>query len=220
MKELEYLEEKTGENPKAAIIWLHGLGADGYDFQPISQQLQLPPNCPVHFVFPHAPMQPVTINQGLVMNAWYDIRELNLHAPEDKQGIFDAMHALETLVSTKFSHLDASKILLAGFSQGGALTLHTALHGNVPIGGVIALSSYLPLRELTTEINESRLQNIEILMTHGTHDDILPYEIGKLSKDVLLNVGANLDWREYSMGHQLCEPQIQDIRDWLLQRLC
>ena len=219
MESLEYLEQISGKNPTAAVVWLHGLGADGYDFLPIVQQLNLPEDNAIHFVFPHAPVQPVSINQGVAMNAWYDIHELSMHAPEDQAGIFTSMHALEALVTNKFSHLDPGRILLAGFSQGGALTLHTILHGSVIFGGAIALSTYLPLRALTTQVSPERFMHNEIFMAHGTHDEILPHEIGKLSKDVLLKLGAHVEWHEYPMGHQLCDDQIEDIRTWILKRL-
>ncbi len=219
MQNLEYLEELSGPNPDAAIVWLHGLGADGYDFQPIVQQLNLPSDCAIHFLFPHAPVQPVTINQGIAMNAWYDIRELSLHAEEDQQGVFDSMRLLESLIKSKLAHIDAKRILLAGFSQGGALTLHTLLHGSTALGGAIALSSYLPLRELVSEASNREIQHTEIFMAHGTHDEVLPHELGVLSKDVLVHAGAQVKWYEYSMGHELCYELIQDLRNWILARL-
>ena len=219
MQNLEYLEEFSGPNPDAAIVWLHGLGADGYDFLPIVQQLNLPADCAIHFLFPHAPVQPVTINQGIAMNAWYDIRELSLHAEEDQKGVFDSMYLLESLIQSKLAHINAKRIFLAGFSQGGALILHTMLHGSTAFGGAIALSSYLPLRKLVTEANSQQIQHTEIFMAHGTRDEVLPHEIGVLSKDVLLNVGAQVKWNEYSMGHELCYDLIQDLRAWILERL-
>lgn len=219
MHELQYLEASSGPDPDAAIIWLHGLGADGYDFLPIIEQLDLPSNCKVHFLFPHAPVQPVSINQGISMNAWFDIHQLTLHAEEDEQGIFKSMHSLEALITSKFSHIDPNRILLAGFSQGGALTLHTLLHGNIAFGGAIALSSYLPLRKLVAQARYNQLQQTEIFMAHGTSDEILPHEIGVLSKDVLLKIGAHVEWHEYAMGHELCKTLIQDLRAWTLRRL-
>ncbi len=219
MNQLDYLEKISGENPSAAIIWLHGLGADGYDFLPIVEQLNLPAENSIHFIFPHAPVRPVTLNQGISMNAWYDIRELSLHAQEDKQGIIDSMTAVENLITCQLGHIDPQRVLLAGFSQGGALALHTVLHGSILLGGTIALSTYLPLRALATQASEKRLVHTEIFMAHGTQDEILPFEIGHLSKDILLNIGANIDWHEYPMGHQLCDAQIEDIRKWILQRL-
>ena len=219
MQSLDYLEEIHGDKPDAAIIWLHGLGADGYDFKPIVQQLQLPPELAIHFVFPHAPVQPVTINQGVSMNAWFDIYELSLDAEEDEHGIQSSMHALESLIKDKFQHIDPSRILLAGFSQGGALVLHTLLHGAVPIGGALALSTYLPLRSLALEANKQRVHGHEIFMAHGEYDEVLPHQVGDLARGILLTLGANIVWRSYPMAHELCTQQIEHIREWIVQRL-
>ena len=219
MKKLEYLETKSGENPDAAVVWLHGLGANGYDFQPIVQQLDLPTELAVHFLFPHAPIQAVTLNQGMEMNAWYDIRELSLHAQEDEQGIFDSMYLLEELITSELRHIDPTRVLMAGFSQGGALTLHTMLHSKLRFGGAIALSTYLPMRKLATQVSPERFIQNEIFMAHGSQDEVLPHEIGLLSKDVLVKLGAHVEWHEYPMGHQLCDAQINDIRAWMLSRL-
>ena len=219
MQSLEYLEEIHGQSPDAAIIWLHGLGADGYDFKPIVKQLNLPSNLSIHFVFPHAPIQPVTINQGVNMNAWYDIYELSLEADEDQLGINSSMRAVESLMTEKFSHIDPNRLILAGFSQGGALALHTLLHGSIPIGGVLALSTYLPLRHLALDANKERVHQHEIFMTHGEYDEVLPLQIGDLARGILLTLGANIHWQSYPMAHELCAQQIEHIREWLLQRL-
>lgn len=219
MESLDYIEETHGDNPDAAIIWLHGLGADGYDFKPMVKQLNLPDDLSVHFVFPHAPVQAVTINQGMSMNAWYDILELSLEAEEDEAGINSSMHAIESLIQSKFAHIDPSRIILAGFSQGGALTLHTLLHGNVSIGGVIALSTYLPLRHLAPDSKKDRVIGHNIFMAHGTHDEVLPIDIGDLARGILLALGTKLAWRTYPMAHQLCNDQILDIRSWLIKKL-
>jgi phospholipase/carboxylesterase len=219
MESLDYIEETHGDNPDAAIIWLHGLGADGYDFKPMVKQLNLPDDLSVHFVFPHAPVQAVTINQGMLMNAWYDILELSLEAEEDEAGINSSMHAVESLIQSKFAHIDPSRIILAGFSQGGALTLHTLLHGNISIGGVIALSTYLPLRHLAPDAKKDRVMGLNIFMAHGTHDEVLPIDIGDLARGILLTLGTKLAWRTYPMAHQLCDEQILDIRSWLIKKL-
>ncbi len=219
MDSLEYIEETHGDKPDAAIIWLHGLGADGYDFKPMVKQLNLPSDLSIHFVFPHAPVQPVTINQGMSMNAWYDIIELSLEAKEDESGINSSMHAVESLIQSKFSHIDPHRIILAGFSQGGALALHTLLHGNLPIGGVIALSTYLPLRLFAPDAKKTRITDHDIFMAHGTHDEVLPIEIGDLAKGILLTLGAKLVWKTYPMAHQMCDEQILDIRGWIVHQL-
>ena len=219
METLDYLEEIHGDDPDAAIIWLHGLGADGYDFKPIVKQLNLPDDQSIHFLFPHAPVRPVTINQGMEMNAWYDILELSLEAKEDQIGIIASMRAIEALIQSKFAHINPNRVLLAGFSQGGALVLHTLLHGTISLGGAIALSTYLPLRNLATEANKDRVINQQIFMAHGTHDEVLPHEIGELAKSILLTLGAKITWHSYTMAHQLCDQQILEIRKWILQRL-
>lgn len=219
MEHLDYLEEIHGTDPDAAIIWMHGLGADGYDFKPIARQLNLPDDHSIHFIFPHAPVQPVSINQGLEVNAWYDILELSLEAKEDHEGISASMHAIENLISTKLGHIDPGRIILAGFSQGGAMALHTFLHGRLHFGGIIALSTYLPLRNLAAEADKSRVSGKEIFMAHGTHDEVLPHEIGELAKNILQTLGANISWHSYTMAHEVCHQQIQEIREWIVQRL-
>ncbi len=219
MESLDYIEETHGDNPDAAIIWLHGLGADAHDFKPMVKQLDLPTDLSIHFVFPNAPVQAVTINQGMSMNAWYDIFELSLEAEEDEAGINASMLAVESLIQSKFAHIDPSRIILAGFSQGGALTLHTLLHGSVPIGGVIALSTYLPLRQLAPDAKKDRVVDHNIFMAHGTHDEVLPIDIGDLARGILLALGSKLVWRAYPMAHQLCDQQILDIRHWIVKKL-
>ncbi len=219
MENLDYLEEIHGDNPDAAIIWLHGLGADGYDFKPMVQQLNLPSELSVHFVFPNAPVQPVTINQGMSMNAWYDILELSLEAEEDQTGITSSMEAIESLIESKFTHINPSRIILAGFSQGGALVLHTLLHGKVKIGGVIALSTYLPRRQLAPAAKKDRVLDHDIFRAHGDYDEVLPIDIGDLARGILLTLGTSLTWRNYPMAHQICNEQIQDIRQWIINKL-
>lgn len=219
MQSLDYLEEIHGQSPDAAIIWLHGLGADGYDFKPIVQQLNLPADLSIHFVFPHAPVQPVTINNGVSTNAWFDIYELSLEADEDEQGINSSMRALESLITSKFNHIDPSRVLLAGFSQGGALALHTLLHGKINIGGLIALSTFMPLRNLALDAIKQRVHNHEIFMAHGEHDEVLPPFVGDLARGILLTLGANVNWRSYPMAHELCTQQIEHISQWIVQRL-
>ena len=219
MESLDYLEEIHGSNPDAAVIWLHGLGADGYDFKPIVRQLNLPNDHSIHFIFPHAPVQPVSINQGLEVNAWYDILELSLDAKEDITGITASMNAVEGLIQSKFAHIDPNRIILAGFSQGGAMALHTFLHGKLCFGGVIALSTYLPVRHLAAEADKNKVSGQNIFMAHGTHDEVLPHEIGELAKNILLALGANISWRSYTMAHEVCHQQIQEIRHWILERL-
>ncbi len=219
MRALDYIQENHGDNPDATIVWLHGLGADGYDFKPIVKQLNLPADISVRFVFPHAPVQPVTINNGVSMNAWYDIYGLDLEADEDEMGIYDSMHAVESLINKTSADVDAKRILVAGFSQGGALALHTLLHGSVAIGGVLALSSYLPLRESALDANKERVHQQEIFLAHGEYDEVLPLQAGDLARGILLTLGARVTWQIYPMGHELCAAQIEHIRTWIIERL-
>ena len=149
----------------------------------------------------------------------YDILELSLDAKEDLAGITASMNAIEKLVLSKFSHIDPSRIILAGFSQGGAMALHTFLHGKLSFGGIIALSTYLPHRNLAAEADKNKVSGQNIFMAHGTHDEVLPHEIGELAKNILLALGANISWRSYVMAHEVCTPQIQEIREWILQTL-
>jgi phospholipase/carboxylesterase len=216
-KRLDYVEDIHGSNPDAAIIWLHGLGADGYDFKPIVQQLDLPDDLNIHFLFPHAPVQAVTLNQGMPMNAWYDIYQLSIDAQEDAAGIERSMHLLESLIDINFSHIDRKRILLAGFSQGGALALHTLLHGSSEYGGLIALSAYLPLRNLAPDARHQ--PRWPIFMAHGLVDEILPIYIAEMARDTLGGIGMQIDWHSYPMAHQLCPQEMQDIRRYIVTRL-
>ena len=216
-KELDYLEVIHGSNPDAAIIWLHGLGADGYDFKPIVEQLNLPTDLNIHFVFPHAPVQPVTLNQGIAMNAWYDIYQLSIDAQEDAAGIESSMHLLESLIDTKFSHLERKRILLAGFSQGGALALHTLLHGKAAYGGLIALSTYLPLRKQASQARHH--PKYPVFMAHGVVDETLPIYIAEMARDILSGMGIQIDWHSYPMAHQLCPQEVTDIHGYIVECL-
>lgn len=216
---LPFEETIIGEQPTAAVIWLHGLGADGFDFVSIPEQLALPPGLSVRFIFPHAPVQAVTLNQGMEMRSWYDIYELSIHAKEDREGIFAAMHGIEALIKAECSGIDASKIILVGFSQGGGVTLQTLLHGSVELGGAIALSTYLPLRSIANQADQQRISKIPVFMAHGLHDDVLAYEVGEMSKTLLTETGAKVNWQVYPMAHSLCAEQIKDIGEWLAQRL-
>lgn len=216
---LTFEEKIIGEQPTAAVIWLHGLGADGFDFASIPEQLRLPAELSVRFIFPHAPIQAVTLNHGVEMHSWYDIYELSMNAKEDRDGIVAAMHAVEALISSECSTIDPRKIFLAGFSQGGAITLHTLLHGKVALGGALALSTYLPLRSLINQIDLQRVREIPLYMAHGIYDEILAYEVGEMSKSLLAATGIKVDWHTYPMGHSLCAEQIHDISDWLTERI-
>lgn len=209
------LEPGAGVAPDACVIWLHGLGADGYDFVPIVPELRLPENCVPRFVFPHAPIQPVTLNGGMRMRAWYDILGLTAAAVEDETGIRQSAALVEHLISReRESGVAAGRIVIAGFSQGGAIALHTALRHAEPLAGVLALSTYLPLRAAVAEALSAN-RRVPILMCHGLYDPVLPIEAAERSRDLLRSNGYAVEWKSYPMQHQVCAEEIADISEWL-----
>ena len=205
---------------KAAVIWLHGLGADGHDFVPIVPELSLPESLAVRFVFPHARLRPVTINNGYVMRAWYDIKALALSGAEDEIGIREAENVVRALVQRELDlGIAANKIVIAGFSQGGAIALQTALRYPQRLAGVMALSTYLPLRgTLSTEASKAN-RDVPILMCHGRQDAVVPMQLGTVSRDAMTKLGFAVEWKEYVMEHSLCVDEIADIGRWLSARL-
>ena len=209
---MEAVEIETGSPPQAAVIWLHGLGADGHDFEPIVPELRL--SQPVRFVFPHAPVQPVTINNGMRMRAWYDIFQFG-SGREDDKGIRASQKMLEKLIEEQ----PVDKVILAGFSQGGAIVLQTALRHPKKLAGVMALSTYLPLAAtLDAERNAVNAQ-IPIFMAHGQHDDIIPIQRAQASRDALQKLGYKVEWHDYPMPHSVCGAEIRDISAWLTKLL-
>jgi phospholipase/carboxylesterase len=216
---LTAIEIETGDNPTHAIIWLHGLGADGHDFVPIVDELDLPSKKRIRFIFPHAPERPVTINGGYVMRAWYDIYHADFNHRQDESGIRESQQAIDALIIREQQRgIPTQHIFLAGFSQGGAMALQTGLRQAQPLSGIIALSCYLPLVEtLATEASPSNA-SIPILMTHGINDPVIPIAYAIASKDELLAAHYQVDWHQYLMAHTVCGPEIADISYWL-QRL-
>lgn len=218
MIELETIE--IGSNPSAAVIWLHGLGADGHDFVPIVPQLGLPGTVSIRFIFPHAPMQPVTINGGYVMRAWYDIKDTNLLLEEDKKGIQDSQGIVNNLIDAEINRgIAANRIILAGFSQGGAIALYTGLRSSQQLAGILALSTYLPLADTTETERSEQNRSIPIMMAHGIADPVVPLVAGLDSKERLIQLGYSPNWYEYSMEHSICEQEIVDIGRWLSNNL-
>jgi phospholipase/carboxylesterase len=210
---VEAIEIQTGSKPAASIIWLHGLGADGHDFEPIVPELKLAK--PVRFVFPHAPARPVTINQGMRMRAWYDILQLG-GGPEDEAGIRASQRMIEKLISEeKGKGLPAAKIVMAGFSQGGAIALQTALRYPERFAGVLALSTYLPLAGSLQSERSPANQDIPIFMAHGRYDDIIPLRRAEESRRLLEAAGYRVEWHEYPMPHSVCAEEIADIAAFL-----
>ena len=217
---------QSGSKPLHSIIWLHGLGADGQDFVPIVDELNLP--VAVRYIFPHAPMRPVTINGGFVMRAWYDITDsppsaltrTGGDAHQDAAGIRASQAAVEALVAQEVANGIAPRnIILAGFSQGGAIVLHTALRHPTPLGGVLALSTYLPLAASAPNEMLAETCATPVFMAHGRSDPVIPFSLGAASRDALLEFGYAVEWHEYAMQHSVCEEELRDIEVWLTERL-
>lgn len=207
---------ETGSQPSHSVIWLHGLGADGHDFAPIVPQLSLPPGAAVRFVFPHAPARPVAINNGYIMPAWYDVHSIDLRQKQDRDGMQQSQQHLAALIDNEIAQgIAANHIVLAGFSQGGAVALFTALRYGQRLGGVMALSTYLPHAE-TTEAERSDVnKDIPIFMAHGDYDQTIPKQAGEESKEYLQGLGYAVSWHSYPMEHSVCAEEIEDISGWL-----
>jgi phospholipase/carboxylesterase len=216
MSVVESVEIETGSAAiDGSVIWLHGLGADGHDFGPIVPELRLPQELGLRFVFPHAPVRPVTINGGMSMRAWYDILTLDRGGPEDEAGIRASAEILEQLVAREQERGVAPKrIVVAGFSQGGVIALHAGLRARQMLGGIMALSTYLPLKSAFA--NEVLRSEVPIFMAHGSLDPVLPMALGRESADLLLANDFRVEWHDYQMAHSVCAEEIDDIRAWLL----
>jgi len=210
----ETVEVATGENPQGSIIWLHGLGADGHDFEPIVPELRLPADLSLRFVFPHAPVQPVTINGGMAMRSWYDIVSFDSEGRADRAGVLASSAVLEGLIAREIERgIEPGKIVVAGFSQGGAVAIHTALQTGHDIAGLMALSTYMALPD--DAANAVSRKSLPIFMAHGSFDPVLRMEWGRASADRLIEAGYAVDWHEYPMAHAVCPQEIADISSWL-----
>ena len=211
---LDAIEITTGDEPTLSVLWLHGLGADGHDFEPIVPELSL--RIPVRFVFPHAPVRPVTINGGMAMRAWYDILGFDRHAREDAAGIRASAAAVTGLIDRELERgMPSERIVLAGFSQGGAIALHTALREPRPLAGVLALSTYLPLAASLNAERSSANAGLPIFMAHGTADNVLPLSLAETSRDALRALGYSVEWHAYPMAHSVCMEEVRAIAAWL-----
>jgi len=217
---LPSIEIETGPNPTASVIWLHGLGADGNDFVPIIPELRLPPALPVRFVFPHAPVRKVTINNGVAMRAWYDIAAADLNSRADIAGVRQSQAQVEALIAREASRgVAASRIVLAGFSQGGVIALHTAIRHPERLAGVVALSTYLVLADKLGEEAAAANRDVPIFMAHGTADPVVRFEWGDNSRRALIAQGYRVDWHTYRMEHSVCMEEIVAIGAWLARTL-
>ena len=216
---LEAIEIETAPNPRASVIWMHGLGADGNDFVPVVNELGLAKSPGIRFVFPHAPMQPVSINNGYVMRAWYDVKFGDLEGRSrqaDEKGVRASQAAITRLIEREISRgSSADKIVLAGFSQGGAVALQTGLRHREKLGGIMALSTYLPLAESFADEASAENRKTPLFMAHGTDDGVIPFEMATRSRDILVQHGYDVEWHQYPMQHSVSLQEIADIARWL-----
>jgi len=212
------IEIETGPAPTAAVIWLHGLGADGNDFVPIVPELAIPDHLHIRFVFPHAPVRPVTCNGGYEMRAWYDIYSLEDFAQEDTTGFAEAQTRVTALIEDQVARgIKPNRIVLMGFSQGGAVALYAGLRFPHRLAGIGALSTYLPLRETTQAGASTANATTPIFMAHGIHDPVVLYKFGESSCELLKQMQYSVMWKHYPMEHSVCPEEIADIATWLVE---
>jgi phospholipase/carboxylesterase len=213
---LETVEVETGRSPRASVIWLHGLGADGRDFEPLVPVLDLPAALPVRFVFPHAPMRPVTINGGMVMRAWYDIRPEGGERREDAAGVRESQARVEALIARERARgVAPGRMVLAGFSQGGAMALQTGLRHAERLAGILALSCFLPVADTLAAEASPANRDVPIFMAHGTRDELIPLARARRGRDVLQGLGYRVEWHEYPMPHSVSDTEVADLSRWL-----
>lgn len=221
MDTAETVEVGGGEKPDGTVIWLHGLGADGHDFEPIVAELDLDKQADLRFVFPHAPVRPVTINGGIPMRAWYDVMSLDRSGPQDEAGIRDSAETLKQLIEREHDRgVDYDRVVLAGFSQGGAIAMHTAMRFPEKLAGLMALSTWMPLEATidgeVMQSPESQPRDLPVLMAHGSFDPMLPIAVGQHARDIMQKAGFNVQWHGFPMAHAVCAEEIAEIRRWLL----
>ncbi len=215
---LSAIEHETHKNPDATIIWLHGLGANGHDFAPIVPELNLPKHLRIRFIFPHAPSIPVTVNNGFVMPAWFDILEMEIDRKVDSQQLLASAEAINGFITRELERgIDSRRILLAGFSQGGAVTYHVGLTHGQPLGGILAMSTYFATSDIITLNKANRKIPIEI--QHGIYDPVVPEKLGEKAESHLKGLGYLVTYRSYPMEHNVCPQQVTDISRWIQERL-
>ena len=219
MKIIEHIELVTGADPKGTVIWMHGLGADCWDFVSVVKELGLPTDLPLRFIFPQAPSRAITINNGQVMPGWYDISMAELHRKPDEAGVRQSQASIDQLIAREISRgIAAEKIILAGFSQGGAIALQVGLRHRESLGGILALSTYLTLEDSLAAEATIANANIPILMAHGTQDPLIPLSLAHASRAKMEARGYKVDWHEYPMPHSVCMEEIEDIGVWIQAR--
>ncbi|HSX61434.1 MAG TPA: dienelactone hydrolase family protein [Tahibacter sp.] len=217
---LPAVEIETRPRPTHSVIWLHGLGADGHDFAPIIPELVAREWPAIRFVFPHAPIRPVTINGGMAMRAWYDIKGTDIASRQDEAGVRESVTQVDALIAREQDRgVPAGRVFLAGFSQGGAIALAGGLRHAKRLGGIVALSTYLPIHETTEAERSTANAGLPVFMAHGSHDPIVPQPLGTRSRDLLQTLGHPVDWHTYPMAHTVIAEEIADLRQWLGARL-
>ena len=217
---LDYVEINPDAKPTATVIWLHGLGADGHDFESIVPELHLPDALPIRFVFPHAPKRPITINEGMIMRGWYDATDLNGERKIDVNGFLESVDQVSGLIRDEVrSGRSSERLILAGFSQGGAIALFTGLTFDMKLAGIMALSCYLPLGDQLDKKRNEINQDIPIMMCHGTMDPMIPMAKAVQTRQELMRLGYQVSWHEYDMMHSVCPEEIDDVRVWILKVL-
>ena len=219
MELLSHIELVTGSDPQGTVIWMHGLGADGWDFVPIVRELGLADDLPLRFIFPNAPVRPVTINNGHAMRAWYDIAMADIGRLPDERGIRQSQAQVEAFIAREKSRgIPARRIVLAGFSQGGAIALHTGLRHTEALAGILALSTYLPLAETLDRESSDANDRVPIFMAHGTQDPVVPLALAETSRAALAARGLSPQWHAYPMPHSVCAEEVSAISTWLATR--
>jgi phospholipase/carboxylesterase len=220
MELLPHVELSTGAEPVGTVIWMHGLGADGWDFVPIVREIPLPEDLALRFVFPHAPVRPVTINNGMEMRAWYDIAMSDISRQPDERSIRESQALIEELISREAERgVDPDRIVLAGFSQGGVIALQTGLRHRAPLAGIVALSTYLALEESLDAEAAPANRNVPILMAHGTQDQVIPAQLAERSRDALARRGYQVQWHTWPMPHSVCGEEVEEIGEFLMNVL-
>jgi phospholipase/carboxylesterase len=218
-KLIEHLELTTGENPKGTVIWMHGLGADCWDFVPIVKELYLPEDLPLRFIFPQAPIRPITINGGQPMPGWYDISMADIERKPDEAGVRESQKFIDELIAREIKRgVESDKIILAGFSQGGAIALQTGLRQTQALAGILALSTYLTLGDSLAKEKTLANANIPIFMGHGTQDPVVPLALAHASREAMAREGYQIEWREYPMQHSVCGEEVEEISAWIQAR--
>ncbi len=216
-KLLETIEIETAEGIEYSVIWLHGLGASGHDFEPLVPELKLLQRPGVRFIFPHAPIRQITVNGGAAMRAWYDINSMDFESRnQDDEGIAESVSQIDDLVNAEIEKgIPASNIVLAGFSQGGAIALQAGMTLPHSFAGIVALSTYLPMQaDDMTAIPDTKLR-MPIFMAHGRHDDVILFNVATSSRDILMEKKANLEWHEYDIAHSVSLEEVEDLSVWI-----